>query len=82
MKCIKAAVFAELPSKRKVSPLRDPFAESLRCHLKLSNPNSEKRDIDVDGQRYWWKDGGLVIFDETFVQQAKSDKKNLFNCIF
>ena len=82
MKCTKAAMFAELPSKRKVSPLRDSFAGSLRCHLKLSNPNSEKWSIDVDGQRYWWKDGGLVIFDETFVQQAKSDKKNLFNCIF
>ena len=75
-------MFIELPPKRTVYPLRNPFAGSLRCHLKLSNPNSEKRDIDVDGQRYWWKDGGLVIFDETFVQEAKSVKKTLFNCIF
>ena len=72
MKCIKAAVFAELPSKRKVSPLKI-HSESLRCHL--SNPNSEKCYIDVDGQRYWWKDGESVIFDETFVHQARNGTK-------
>ena len=24
-------------------------------------------------QRYWWKDGELVIFDETFIHEARND---------
>ena len=40
-KCIKPAVFSELPLKKKLNPLRDPFAGSPRYHLGLSTPNSE-----------------------------------------
>ena len=40
MKCIKAAMFAELPPQGKLNPHRDPFAGSLRYHLGLSIPNS------------------------------------------
>ena len=52
MKCKKAVMFAELPSKRKVNSRGDPFAGPLRCHLGLRTPNSEKCHINVDGQRY------------------------------
>ena len=73
VKCIKAAMFAELPPKGKLNPHRDPFEGSLRYYLGLSTPNSEKCYIDVDGQRYWWKDGESMIFDETFVHEARND---------
>ena len=73
VKCIRAAMFAELPPKGKLNPHRDPFAGSLRYHLDLSTPNSEKCYIDVHGQRYWWKDGESMIFDETFVHEARND---------
>ena len=39
----------------------------------LSTPNSETCYIDVDGQRYWCKDGESVIFDETFVHETRND---------
>ena len=73
IKCIRAAMFAELLRKGKLNPHRAPFAGSLQYHLGLSTPNSEKCYIDVDGQRYWWKDGESVIFDETFVHEARND---------
>ena len=38
-----------------------------------SIPNSEKCYDYVDGQRYWWKDGESVIFDETFAHEARND---------
>ena len=82
MKCTKAATFIELPPKRKVNPRRDPFAGSLRYHMGLSAPNSEKWSIDADGQRYRWKDGGPVIFDETFVREVRDDIKKTRLIVF
>jgi len=49
---------------------RDPYAGSLRYHLGLATPNSPDCYIEVDGQRYYWKDGEAVMFDETFIHHA------------
>ena len=51
VKCIKAAILAELPNG-KLNPHRDPFAGPLRYHLGLVTPNFEKCYFDADGQRY------------------------------
>ncbi len=70
---VKAAMFAELPSGGKLNPHRDPYAGSLRYHLGLDTPNSEDCFILVDGKKYSWRDGKAVLFDETFVHQAKNN---------
>ena len=49
---------------------RDPYAGSLRYHLGLVTPNDPECFIEVDGQRYHWKDGESVMFDETFIHHA------------
>jgi beta-hydroxylase len=67
---VKAAMFAELPPGGKLNPHRDPFAGSLRYHLGLVTPNDDRCFIDVDGQRYSWRDGQAVIFDETYIHWA------------
>jgi beta-hydroxylase len=69
---IKAAMFAELPPGSRLVRHRDPFAGSLRYHLGLQTPNSEACYIDVDGQRYHWRDGEAVVFDETFIHYAEN----------
>jgi len=70
--CIKAAMFAELPPEGMLNPHRDPFAGSLRYHLGLVTPNDDRCFIEVDGERYSWRDGQSVIFDETFIHWAKN----------
>ena len=75
-------MFAELPPKGKLNPHRDPFAGSLRYHLGLRTPNSEKCYIDVDGQRYWWRDDESVIFDKTFVHEARNNKEKARSILF
>ncbi|WP_136419628.1 lipid A hydroxylase LpxO [Herbaspirillum sp. ST 5-3] len=70
---VKAAMFAELPPGGKLNMHRDPFAGSLRYHLGLVTPDSERCFIEVDGQRYSWADGKSVIFDETYIHWAKND---------
>jgi beta-hydroxylase len=67
---VKAAMFAELPDGGKLNPHRDPFSGSLRYHLGLATPNDDRCYIDVDGERYSWRDGEGVVFDETYIHEA------------
>ncbi len=67
---VKAGMFALLPPGGKLGLHRDPYAGSLRYHLGLSTPNSDDCAILVDGQKYSWRDGEDVLFDETFVHEA------------
>jgi beta-hydroxylase len=70
---VKAAMFAELPSGARLMKHRDPYAGSLRYHLGLVTPNDDGCWIDVDGERYSWRDGEDVIFDETYIHHAKNE---------
>ena len=76
---VKGAMFAMLPPGARLVKHRDPYAGSLRYHLGLSTPNSEDCFIYVDGQKYCWKDGEAVMFDETFIHYAenKTDKNRI-----
>ncbi len=69
---IKAAMFASLPPGARLVRHRDPYAGSLRYHLGLFTPNSPDCYIDVDGQRYHWKDGEAIVFDESFIHHAEN----------
>jgi beta-hydroxylase len=69
---IKAAMFASLPPGARLVRHRDPYAGSLRYHLGLVTPNDPGCYIEVDGQRYHWKDGEAVMFDETFIHHAQN----------
>lgn len=69
---VKAAMFAELPPGSRLVRHRDPYAGSLRYHLGLVTPNDEGCFIEVDGQRYSWKDGEAVVFDETYIHYAEN----------
>ncbi|WP_347558632.1 lipid A hydroxylase LpxO [Robbsia sp. KACC 23696] len=69
---VKAAMFAELPPGANLVVHRDPYAGSLRYHLGLATPGDPDCFIDVDGQRYHWRDGEAVVFDETFIHTASN----------
>jgi len=70
---VNAAMFALLPPGSRLTKHRDPFAGSLRYHLGLSTPNSDECCIVVDGERYAWRDGEAVMFDETFIHYAQNN---------
>jgi beta-hydroxylase len=70
---IKAAMFASLPPGATLVRHRDPYAGSLRYHIGLVTPNDPKCFIDVDGERYFWKDGEPVMFDETYIHYAANE---------
>ena len=70
---VHGAMFATLPAGGRLGKHRDPFAGSLRYHLGLVTPNSDACWIEVDGQRYSWRDGEPVMFDETYVHTAMNE---------
>ena len=69
---VKAAMFTILEPGAHLNPHRDPFGGSLRYHLGLVTPNSDACFIVVDGERYSWRDGEAVMFDETFIHWAEN----------
>jgi beta-hydroxylase len=69
---VKAAMFASLPPGARLVRHRDPYAGSLRYHLGLVTPNSPDCYIEVDGQRRYWRDGEVMMFDETFIHHAEN----------
>lgn len=71
--CIKAGMFAMLPPGAKLVSHRDPFAGSYRYHMGLDVPEDDNCFIEVDGQRYSWRNGEVVMFDETFIHYARND---------
>jgi beta-hydroxylase len=69
---VKAAMFASLPPGARLVRHRDPYAGSLRYHLGLITPNSDQCYIVVDAERYFWRDGQAVMFDETYIHYAEN----------
>lgn len=79
---VKAAMFAALPPGGRLVTHRDPFAGSLRYHLGLVTPNADSCYISVDGERYFWRDGEGVIFDETFLHYAENQSDQMRIILF
>jgi beta-hydroxylase len=69
---VHGAMFAMLPPGGKLGAHHDPFAGSLRYHLGLVTPNSDKCRILVDGVPCVWRDGEAFMFDETFIHSAEN----------
>lgn len=67
---IKGAMFASLPPEATLVRHRDPFAGSVRYHMGLETPNDDGCYITVDGENYSWRDGEVVMFDETYIHHA------------
>lgn len=70
---VNGAMFSILPPGSKLTRHLDPVACSLRYHLGLATPNSDKCFINVDGQDYSWRDGEAFMFDETYLHYARND---------
>jgi beta-hydroxylase len=70
---VKGAMFALLAPQSYLTPHRDPFAGSLRYHLGLVTANSDDCFINVDSERYAWKDGEAVLFDETYIHSVQNN---------
>jgi len=69
---IHGAMFTLIEPKGKVGGHRDPFAGSVRYHLGLITPNHDDCCIWIDGERYSWRDGEDLLFDETYLHRFQN----------
>ena len=79
VKAVNGAMFSILPPGSKLTRHLDPVACSLRYHLGLSTPNDDACYINIDGTTYSWRDGEVLMFDETYLHFAfnNSDQHRL-----
>lgn len=70
---LNGAMFALLPPGSQLSRHADPMACSLRYHLGLATPNSDSCFINIDGRNESWRDGKVLMFDETYLHYARND---------
>lgn len=74
-KTVNGAMFTTLPPGSQLTRHLDPVACSLRYHLGLETPNSDDCFISIDDQKYSWRDGEALIFDETYLHFAKNNSE-------
>jgi beta-hydroxylase len=67
---IRSAMFTVLPPGGRLGRHHDPIASSLRYHLGLLTPNSDKCALTLDGVEYPWFDGEELLFDQTYLHSA------------
>jgi beta-hydroxylase len=67
---IRSAMFTVLPPGARLGRHHDPVASSLRYHLGLLTPNSDKCALVLDGKSYPWFDGEELLFDQTYLHSA------------
>jgi beta-hydroxylase len=73
---IRSAMFTVLPPGARLGRHHDPIASSLRYHLGLLTPNSEKCALTLDGTAYPWLDGEDLLFDQTYLHSAINETKS------
>ncbi len=80
---INGAMFSLLPARSILTRHLDPVASSLRLHMGLKTPNQDACFIEVDGLTHSWRDGEILLFDETFLHHVRNDTDEfrlLFMC--
>lgn len=69
---IHAAMLCVLPADTELSLPPDPRASTLRYHLGLATPDSDRCFISVDGTRLRWRNGEDFVLDEAFPYVARN----------
>lgn len=71
---LRTAFFSILEPGKRIPLHRGPYNGVLRLHLGLVVPEPRERCwIEVGGQRYNWREGEAVVFDDLYEHQVHND---------
>jgi beta-hydroxylase len=70
---IHLAMFSLLKSGGRIYPHAGPFRGSIRVHLGLQTPNDDNCYIMIGNEKYSWRDGELVAFDDTYRHEVANN---------
>lgn len=76
---ISTAMFSIIDGGKHIPPHYGFFKSVLRYHLALMVPADSEVYITVDGEKYYWKEGEDVLFDDTFLHEVwnNSDQRRV-----
>lgn len=70
---MKTALFSILSARKHIPAHRGPYKGLLRCHLGLLVPEPEACRIRVGDQVTGWREGQVLIFDDTREHEVWND---------
>jgi beta-hydroxylase len=71
---IRTAFFSILEAGKRIPLHTGPYTGVLRLHLGLVVPEPAERCwIEVGGERYSWREGQAVVFDDLYPHQVHND---------
>jgi beta-hydroxylase len=70
---VKMAMFSVLKPGAKVLPHTGPYRGCIRLHMGLITPNSTDCFINLGGQTYSWKDGEVILLDDSFLHYVENN---------
>ncbi|RIQ72337.1 aspartyl/asparaginyl beta-hydroxylase domain-containing protein [Bordetella avium] len=80
---IRTAFFSILEAGKRIPLHKGPYNGVLRLHLGLRVPEPREHCwIEVDGQRYVWREGEAVVFDDLYPHQVHNDTQGLRAVLF
>ena len=79
---IKLAMFSILFPGTKIKIHNGPSKSCLRYHLGLCTPNSEKCFISINNEKYYWKNGEGIFFDDTFSHYVENNTDKIRIILF
>ena len=73
LKNVKIAMFSVLKPGAKILPHHGPYRGCMRLHMGLITPNSDECFINLDGKNYSWKDGEVILLDDSYLHYVENN---------
>lgn len=70
---IRTAMISVLEPGAYIKPHTGPYKGCLRYHLGLNTPDSSNCFIQVENERYSWKNGKGILFDDTYMHHVENN---------
>ena len=79
---IVSAYISVLGPRKSLNPHAGPYSGVLRLHLAIDIPDPIRCWINVGGERGFWREGKLLMFDDTYEHTAHNDTDDLRSVLF
>ena len=70
---VKMAMFSVLKPCAKILPHTGPYRGCIRLHMGLITPNSDECFITLGGQTYSWRDGEVILLDDSYLHYVENN---------
>ena len=79
---ICSAYLSILGPHKSLPPHEGPWSGILRAHLGVIIPREGRCHIRVEGKPYYWRNGEVVFFDDTYTHEAHNETDELRVVLF